>query len=230
MSTRKKIKVCCFTASANRPLPLRHCIYQLQQQTIQHHHCIYVNSNQFKSEADETNYLPFVSDIPVKKKNNIFLAYGPTDHQHYNHMAAVSLAPDSHYDLYLKIDDDDIYFNTYIEDIITSFQTHKWDISGSYSDGILNNNKIKRNIKYLTLNNTKKNPLQVMPGTLAFSHKAMALLQSTFETKLIRKHFEDEQWIEFLCQQKEIKSHIRQKSNYMYHIHEKNICKPKITT
>ena len=230
MTSTKRLKVCLFTASSHRPIFLRHCIFQLQQQTYPHHHSIYVNSNHFKTESDSTNYLQFVSDIRVKAPNKIFLGYGKTRHQHDNHMEALNLVKANHYDLYLKVDDDDIYFPNYIENVVTSYLDHKWDISGSYSDGIINKNQVNRKIKYLALNTHKDNPLHIMPGTLAFSFKAINYLKNEFNSFFDPLFFEDEQWIKYLCSRQDIQPFIRTKSNYVYHIHDTNICKPKITS
>ncbi len=221
------LKVLLFTASQQRPLLLRHCIYQLQAQTYPVAHAIYVNSVDFKDSKDTVNYLQLVQDIPISNGSTVTIGYGPTAHQHHNHMQAIKLVDFENYDLYLKIDDDDIYKPDYVLDVVTDYKNHEWDISGTYSESLIDHEKFKQHAQSHALRHNSDNPLPVMPGTLAFSQKAIKLLLTDFNKHFTKTLFEDEQWIDYLCSQPSIKRHKREKSHYMYHIHQSNISKPQ---
>ena len=223
----RKINVLLFTASMNRPYHLSHCLHQMLAQTYPSTHGVYLNSKSFKDDADAANCLALYRHLLIKKDHVLSIGYGPSAHQHYNHMAAIQLFDFNLFDLFLKIDDDDMYSPHYVKDVVDDFLLHKWDISGSYSDGLLNKGIYQPDAKSLCLREDD-NPLKVMPGTLAFSKRAMTHLLFDFESLLDKSLFEDEQWINYICNDLSLVSSIRSKSNYIYHIHHSNISKPVI--
>ena len=67
-------KVLVFTASAKRPIYLRHCLLQMQQQTYPLDHAVYLNSPEYKSpDTDPHNYMSLVDDIVITKGKKIQL-------------------------------------------------------------------------------------------------------------------------------------------------------------
>ena len=222
------LSVLLFTASRKRPLFLRHCLYQIQAQTFPNTHCIYLNSDSFNNDKDSSNLLTVMSDISINNGYEVLMGYGPSAHQHFNHMAALELVDIDKFDLFLKIDDDDIYLPRYVEDVVNDYLEKKWDFSGSSSQGLLNQHEYEKDKVYqLDYTLFDKTLYSIMPGTLAFSKKAIKLLLHDFSKKVNLKLFEDEQWISFLSEKDDIIYSIRSKSNYIYNIHDKNISKPK---
>ena len=140
----KSLKVLCFTASSKRPIYLRHCILQLQFQSFDLHHVVYLNSPEFESSEDQHNYIELLTDINIKKNNKLFVAYGPSSTHHRNHMAAIEQVNWHDYDLFFKIDDDDIYKQHYIKDAVEDYQQRKWDFSGEISKGHIYYDRFKK--------------------------------------------------------------------------------------
>lgn len=217
-------RVLCFTCSTNRPLFIRNCILQVQAQSIAADHVIYINHPKAKDENETTNYQYLLDDIKAKKNTTIQIQYGATVSQHKNHMAALTLANINNYDLFLKIDDDDIYRTDYIKQVVDSFKEEKWDFSGQNATGILNGIHFQKNAILECLGENeldiKYNVPKMMPGTYAFSQKAIKLLQ---EKMIDQQQFEDPQWRVLLAKEKHIKTLKRNGTQYIYHIHGKNI-------
>lgn len=59
----------------------------------------------------------------------LVLDYGPTKTQHLNAVAAITDASYRHYDLFSKIDDDDVYRADYVAGVVADFEEHRWDYS-----------------------------------------------------------------------------------------------------
>tara|TARA_A100001015_G_scaffold320012_1_gene444879 strand:+ start:1955 stop:2653 length:699 start_codon:yes stop_codon:yes gene_type:complete len=224
----KTLSVCLFTASRKRPLLLRHCLYQMQAQTYPHTHSIYLNTDTFNDDQDSDNLLGVMSDISINSGCEVQLAYGPSAHQHHNHMEALNLINIEDFDLFLKIDDDDLYKPRYIETVVDDYLKNQWDISGSFSDGLLNHHRYEKNKVYqIDYTLQDKSLFSILPGTLAFSKKAITYITKDFLPFLDLKLFEDEQWIDFLSSKDDINFHMRSSSLYIYNIHDNNISKPK---
>lgn len=214
-------RILAFTCSTQRPMLLRHCILQLQTQTLQADHSIYLNAK--PTDHDDTqHYEPLLQNLSTK----LTITTGPSQTQHNNYLAAIKSVPWQTYDLFLKIDDDDIYLPTYIEDVVKSYNASHWDFSGSHASGILNGphferNRIQHCLGLLPEDKALHVP-SIMPGTYAFSKKAIAQLM-TLQVPEDTTQWEDITWRRHLCQNPDIKVTVRDVSNYIYHIHGKNV-------
>ena len=183
------LKILLFTASRKRPLLLRHCLYQMQGQTYPTTHAIYLNSNDFKDENDQDNCLQIMSDIKISKGSDVLMGYGPSAHQHHNHMAALSLADIDQYDLFLKIDDDDLYTPNYVKDVVADYIDKQWDVSGSFSAGLLYHDRFERDKIYqIDYTLADKTTFSILPGTLAFSKKAITHIINGFSELIKSLH------------------------------------------
>jgi len=225
---KNDIKVLLFTVSRNRPIFLRHCLFQMQSQSYSHSHVVYVNSDEFVDEHDSTNILHCMRDVKIRNGNDLLMGYGPSSHQHHNHMAAINMVDSADFDLFLKVDDDDIYYPDYVQSVVDDFLQNAWDVSGSFSDGLINKGSFDYSKCYeidYTLSDGAI--FSILPGTLAFSRQAMTLLLTDFSQQLDFKLFEDEQWISYLSAKDDIIFHKRERSYYVYNIHQSNISKPK---
>ena len=237
----KQLKILAYTASAHRPLLLRHCIYQIQTQSYSLDHGIYINSKHYQEFTDTTNYCSLIDSIPIKKNNTVLVHYGQTLTHHLNHMAAIRLFNWQDYDLFLKIDDDDIYKPNYVSDLVDDYLTNKWDFSGEISSGHINQEhwyanrslssfKINRDVQPITqaiadqlnLNISILTELpdyaQFMPGTFVWNKKCMTIINS-IENIL---GSEDSIWRQLLCSIPDITVTKRKQSNYSYHRHSDN--------
>ena len=220
-------KVLVFTASAKRPIYLRHCLLQMQQQTYPLDHVVYLNSPEYQSPDQDThNYLKLLDDIVIAKGKQIHIGYGPTASHHLNHMAAIQLVNWEDYDLFFKVDDDDIYRSCYIQDAVKDYLTQQWDFSGEISTGHINKTVYNKNQSFShfvsSSSSIESESAAFMPPTFAFSKKA---LQRIMKLKRVEGS-EDEAWKKRLLQLKSIKTKIRSTHNFIYNIHSKNSSQP----
>ena len=98
---------------------------------------------------------------------------------------------------------------------------NKWDFSGSFSDGVILNEKWqeKRKLYKLGEDIPKLDIPDMMPGTYAFSKKAISILSKLSNIE----GYEDPAWRKELSNHRDISIQFRQSSNYIYNIHGKNI-------
>ena len=216
----QNFKVLCFTASSKRPIYLRHCIMQMQLQTYNIHHVLYLNSNEYNSAEDEHNYLDLLSDIPIKKGNQLLAAYGPSASHHRNHMAAIEQVDWQDYDLFFKIDDDDIYKLTYIESAVADFNSRGWDFSGEISKGHILNDKWKKTkdiAEYIS--DYDYSGKEFMPPTFAWNKTCMEIISKITDIQ----GSEDAVWRKTLVENTHLKTMVRPAGNFCYNIHKDSI-------
>ncbi len=215
------MKILLFTASKHRALFSRLCVLQMQNQTATHTHCVFLNTEH--PDEPTLNYSPLLEDIHIKPGNTVHLAFGRSGNQHQNHITAIGLEPDwEKHDLFLKIDDDDIYKKNYIENIIESQSNYKWDFSGtraeSHINGIHHYEKVVTDLG-LDEKDIALNVPRFMPGTFAFSRKAIRKIMTIPSIQ----GWEDSAWRKLMVADPEIKVHERKSSHYIYNIHGKNV-------
>lgn len=216
------MNVLAFTASKNRPFLLRHCVMQMRLQTHPVMHGIYLNSDEGRIE--DFDYTDLLSDIPFNDRHKLKLYGDKTLSQHQNHMKAITQVPDwESYDLFVKIDDDDIYRTHYIESIVESYKTHAWDFSGTVAHGVLNGSNwdLKQTIEDLRDRTEPETPERpyMMPPTFAFSKKAIELLMQIQDIQ----GWEDPVWFDTLTETPGIVVHKREQSHFSLHIHGQNV-------
>lgn len=216
------MRVLAFTASKNRPFLLRHCVMQMRLQTYPVMHGIYLNSD--SGNIEDFDYADLLSDIPFDTEHKIKLYGSKTLTQHQNHMMAIRQVPHwDTYDLFVKIDDDDIYRTRYIESVVASYKDNQWDFSGTVANGVLNGTRwnLKRTIEDLrdrTEPETQERPY-IMPPTFAFSKKAIDRLMDLDDIQ----GWEDPVWFDVLTQDPTIRVHKREASHFSLHIHGNNV-------
>jgi hypothetical protein len=217
----RPLKVLAFTATAKRPFYIRHCMFQMQQQGYPIDHVIYMNSNEYNNEKDEHNYMDLIADVSIAagSGNKVFAGYGPSASHHLNHMAAVNLVDWREYDLFFKIDDDDIYKRNYVEDTVSHHLEHGWDFSGEISKGHIYLEKWKKNysLRQYKADNNHENA-QFMPPTFVWTKPCMEIIMGFDD---IKGH-EDPVWKETLVTNKNLKTMVRPEGNFIYNIHKEN--------
>ena len=216
------MNVLAFTASKNRPFLLRHCVMQMVLQTHPVMHGIYLNSD--SGDIEDFDYTDLLSDIPFDKDHKIKRFGEKTLSQHMNHMKAITQVPNwETYDLFVKIDDDDIYRSSYIQSIVDSYTKHNWDFSGTVANGVLNGQKwnLKQTIEDLRDRSESESPERpyIMPPTFAFSKKAIQRLMQLDDIQ----GWEDPVWYDTLTQDPDITVHKREESHFSLHIHGHNV-------
>jgi hypothetical protein len=139
--------------------------------------------------------------------------------QHLNHITAIKLFDTSKFDIFVKIDDDDIYKKDYIQTIVNHFNNNpEVDMVSSKSIYQLNGNTIYK----VNGNNLGGNPEGYdfnMPPTFAFNKKALDIILNInsflgFEDNIWRHH-----WSESKIKIQEVDN----KQNFIWHIHGMNI-------
>jgi len=213
------MNILAFTASKYRPIYLRHCMQQIQQQSQAVDHAIYVNHD----TTTPQDYTTLLNDVQTKEGNKLSIDYGPSTNQHEHHSKAIQTGDWQQYDLFLKIDDDDIYLHDYVETVAADFKKNKWDFSGCNTQGLLNGKHFDANRHIQSLGQTDLDivtgVLEMMPGSYAFSKKAITHILNLPP----HKGYEDPYWRQALTKAKEFTICRRDQSKYIYNIHGKNI-------
>ncbi len=157
------MKALVFTSSYNRPYMLRQCVLSVKNQSVKDiTHAINITSENPLDALTLINDL--VTDHVILTKNS---------HTHFNNMAAIKAVDDyEDYDVFIKMDDDDVYKADYVKNIVTFFETHPdVDIVSSEIQFQLNGTEVYlANAKNLGGNTDVE---YKMPMTFAFNKKAL---------------------------------------------------------
>ena len=198
----------------------------MAQQTYPVDHAVYINA---KPDQAFTDYTSLLADIQARDNQKIMLKFGPSLRPHLNHVEALNLAHLEDYDLFLKVDDDDVYRSGYVESVVKSYKEHHWDFSGSFTQGLINKEQWHPNQRYNSLGLSPKDEalgvIEMMPPTFAFSKNAIDAIIS-FDLQAVEDpdQFEDILWRQFLTADSRFKIHFRDQSEYVYQLHGQNYC------
>jgi len=220
MSNQEPVRVLAATSSRKRPLLLRHCIMQIAYQSYPTDHAIYVNSLKEEVARVRRDYEKILSDL--SKLPGVRITYGPHTSSQGNYLAHIDAELLKHYDLLLKIDDDDIYFKNYVEEVVKDFEERRWDYSGSPSDGYLNGaDLLPHQLKSLGLTEEdhQLGIPEIMPPTIALSRKAALAILEVEDTGVS----DDFLWRRHLGKIPGMKMCVRPQRNFIYNIHGGNI-------
>jgi len=206
------LKVLCFTTSYKRHKMVRGTIADIQNQSYPN---IFHSVNIAYDSGDTTDYSPLYDDISTEKCKII---YSQNQHQHINYTNAIKSVDYNEYDLFVKIDDDDIYKKEYVNTIVEFFKNNPTvDVVSSKIAKQLNGHILRK----VYANNLGGNPKGCdfkMPPTFAFNKKA---LNAMLELNSIYG-FEDHMWRDVWCATCNIEE-IDNQDNIIWHIHGKNI-------
>jgi hypothetical protein len=206
------MKVLLFTPSYRRPYMLRQCIFNIKNQSFTNfNHAI---SIMYDDESEISNYEILFDDI---LDNRFFIQYNKNSSTHSNAISTLSQFQ-QYYDLYIKIDDDDIYKKDYVKTIVEYFETNKCDVLSSHVGYQLNNFYLTKG-NYQSLGGNFPNNNYLMPMTFAFSHKAYLVLLNIKDNNA----YEDLQW-RHAWSSAGMKDHnVDNSKHIIWHIHGKNI-------
>ncbi len=157
------MKVLVFTSSYNRPYMLRQCVLSVKNQSYKDiTHVINITSE------NPFNTFALIDDLSVHRA-----IASKNSHTHFNNMAAIKCIKNyGDYDLFIKMDDDDIYKKDYVQNIVTLFENNPdVDIVSSEIKLQLNGTDVYlANAKDLGGNTDVE---YRMPMTYAFNKKAL---------------------------------------------------------
>jgi len=204
------MKVLCFTTSYNRPKMLRSCIQDINNQTYPNiHHAVNV-----AFDVKKQDYTSVIEDI----NSNLTVIYNKNAHQQINHMNAIKAVDYTDFDLFIKIDDDDIYKSDYVENVVQCFNKTKADVSSSFINEQLNGHTIYRG-SYDNLGNKPEHLDFHMPMTLAFNRKALELIIDLTDLY----HYEDMMWRDEWTKAGLIHATALNQKSVIWYIHGANI-------
>jgi hypothetical protein len=196
---------------------------QMKHQSYPVDHVIYVNSpGEQTSSITSLNYGLLLDELCRGCDGRVKIAYGLSGTYHENYLNALRLAQIDDYDLFLKVDDDDIYLKGYVLGVVRDFDTHQWDYSGSCSRGHLNGYRWKADEILRGLGLAKEDIRlgipDVMPPTAAFSRRAIRALLTLKDNGT-----SDAQWRRHLAQVPGLTMRVRNDQNFIYNIHGGNV-------
>jgi len=213
---KENLRVLCFTPSFHRAKMLRGCVQDIIGQTYQNiTHGINVTYN---DQSEVENYDILFHDL---KRDNLFITFNKNLHNHINYMNSIRAVPDYlNYDIYIKIDDDDIHLSKYVETIVEFFKNQSIDVVSSGVKYQLNGNlMIVNNSGWGTLGGNPEGSNFKMPMTFAFNRKALDVLltidnPNKLSGKLWRRLWHESGMIHKIIDIRE---------NLIWHIHGANI-------
>ena len=210
-------KVLIFTCSFQRPHMLRQCMFSIKNQSYRNiYHSINVTYNK---DNITKNYDVLYDDL---FDDTISLKYSENSCQYKNYVTAITNVTDYEtYDLFIKVDDDDIYKKDYVKNIIQSFQKDETiDILSSKAKYQLNGYNVYHGL-YRNLGGNPEKYDFMMPPTFAFNKKALDCIIPT--NNIYPDNFEDIAWRNIWAQHTLIHKEVDNTMNWIWHIHGKNI-------
>lgn len=169
------MKVIVFTSSYKRPYMLRSCMLNVKNQTYSGiKHLINITND----INDLQIYLAVIDD--VFNPRTMRICHSVNNHTHFNNMTAIKqLKTYEDYDLFIKMDDDDIYKANYVQTIVDAFKADPTiDIVSSKINYQLNGNRLVYNTKgYDNLGGNPGESTYHMPMTFAFNKKAFNIIK-----------------------------------------------------
>ncbi len=217
----RPVRVLAFTCSRDRPVLLRNCILQMQAQTYPVDHSVYLNGTQ--------DNRPLYDDLPA---DHLLLQFGPPRDQHLNYLAAVNAVRLEDYDLFCKIDDDDVYRADYIEGVVADFLRYGWDYSGSHSEGWIRGTQWLSDADLPGFDlpsdfDLDLGVIYIMPPTAAFSRRAIECITGLNPASppaelRLGNAYEDVAWGRLIARAG-LTTRVRSSSRFTYHVHGGNL-------
>lgn len=215
-------RILCFTTSYRRPYMLYNCIKNILSQDFSDF-TYYVNVN-IDHPNERKGYKILLDDFKSDTRLNI--VYSQNVSQHQNYMKPVTVAGRDKYNLYIKIDDDDIYKSKYLSTVITAYKKHKKDILSCVLSASINGPKI--NLEPFESIGTWQPDLESSvkfgaPCTYVMNQSAMNILLNMTDDEIRTIHpFEDPAWRTKWREAKLTSYVIKNCSEVLYNIHGKN--------
>ena len=181
------------------------------------------------NDSETTDYTPLYEDLLGTK---IFVVtYNKNHGTHINNMTAIKSVSNYHdYDLFIKMDSDDIYKKDYVTNIVHWFQGHNYwfgqdqfDIVSSKINVQLNGFDLYKG-PYDNLGGNTDNTTYRMPMTFAFTRKALDVI---LETEEIPRRHDDYIWRQAWDKAGLVHYEVSNGDEIIWHIHGKNLSTAK---
>lgn len=221
---RKKLipRVLCFTTSYKRPYYLYNTINNVLNQ--KYTNIVYSIGICVDNAQEKEQYKYLLNDFIKDKRLKIF--FHTNSDQHENYLYPIKSIEHANYNLFIKIDDDDIYKQSYISDVVAAYETYNCDIVSSTTHCQINNDEIEKG-EFKSIGEWQpdlKSDIKFgMPCTYAFNNKALSILLNISKKEWQSIHpFEDPCW-RTKWREGNLKSYVINKSDsIIYNIHGKN--------
>ena len=205
------MKVLIFTSSYNRPYMLRQCILSVKNQNVE----------DLTHSVNITSESPLAALTLIDDLNDIVISITDNNHTHFNNMTAIKAVDDyQDYDLFIKMDDDDVYKADYVKNIITFFEKNSdVDIVSSEIKFQLNGTEV-----YLVNAKDLGGNMDVeyrMPMTYAFNKKALNAIINLEKKDMFG--FDDMTWRIIWKAYKLKHAIVGNSQEVIWHIHGKNV-------
>ena len=217
-SSLKYTKILCFTTSYNRQKFLRGCVRDIAAQSYDNlFHTVNVVFDKDIFNDETVNNQKLLFDDLVSDKTSFL--YSLNQHVQFNQMNAIFNVKDyEDYDLFIKIDDDDIYKKDYVKTIVDFFNNNQdVDIVSSRINTQLNGFMINKG-EWHSFGENPEGTNYKMPFTFAFNLKALNLIKN-IETCY---HWEDKMWRDYWTDANCIEAEVDNTNNIIWNVHGKN--------
>lgn len=184
-------------------------------------HAIYING--------EVDTRELYDDLQGRR---LFMNFGPPCSKHKNYVHSLSVLPYELYDLFCKVDDDDVYRTNYIEGVVRDFLRYRWDCSGTWSNGVIKGKRWLPQERWSSLGisafDRQLGVIDVMPPTFAFSRRGIECIlglvddAESIELDWQPGDHEDVLWRRAIARAG-LERHVREESDFSYHIHGRNV-------
>lgn len=215
------MRVLAFTVSHNRPYFLRHCVAQIAAQSYpQLRHSVSVTDDAvFQKAVSPDDYLRMLfSDVEPHRTQ---FSFHPNRHQHLNYLSAItSVADYCEYDLFIKIDDDDIYKRDYVGRCVDFHRRTKCDVSSTAATCQINGHRLLSG-NYQNLGANPPGTSFCMPQSFAFNRAALEAITNVGLDAC--SDWEDKAWRSAWVEQGLIHKVRADESEFVWHIHGRNI-------
>lgn len=172
----KKLKVLVFTSAYyKRAYMMRQCILSAMNQTYPY--MIHSVNITLDEESTTKDLSPLYDDL-IKDNNKLVVNYSDNykhyGFSHFNNMKCIQFVPDyESYDLFIKMDDDDIHKSKYVENIVKVFEENPdVDVVSSKISFQLNGYDLYEG-SFDNLGGNPNNSTYHMPMTFAFNKKGL---------------------------------------------------------
>ena len=205
------MKVLIFTSSYNRPYMLRQCVLSVKNQNVE----------DLTHSVNITSESPLAALTLIDDLNDIVISITDNNHTHFNNMTAIKAVDDyQDYDLFIKMDDDDVYKADYVKNIITFFEKNSdVDVVSSEIKFQLNGTEV-----YLVNAKDLGGNIDVeykMPMTYAFNKKALNAIINLEKKDMFG--FDDMMWRLHWKAHGLKHASVDNSEDIIWHIHGKNV-------
>lgn len=193
---------------------LRTCILGVMNQTYKNYiHSVNITIDDTFKTFDYNNlYDDLIND-------RLIINHNQNNHTHANAMNAIMAVPDYlDYDIFIKMDDDDIYKKEYVETIVDCFNETGCDTCTSKINTQLNGISVHVN-SYNNLGNSQETEIYKMPMTYSFNKKALELICKLSPYMA----YDDMMWRDTWVKANLKHIQVNNDDNVIWHVHGKNV-------